>query len=86
MCFLCAALEWPAIPSLPPALGKYSGQAVANTLLTVVSPWLLRGTEGGEERKKERERETCLSAKMRDKGSSGFCTGTSPKAFPQRFN
>lgn len=31
-------LEWPAIPSLPPALGKYSGQAVANTLLTVVSP------------------------------------------------
>lgn len=34
MCFLCAGLEWPAIPSLPPALGKYSGQAVANTLLT----------------------------------------------------
>lgn len=34
MGFLCAGLEWPTIPSLPLALGKYSGQAVANTLLT----------------------------------------------------
>lgn len=38
MGFLCVGLEWPAIPSLPPALGKYSGQAVANTLLAAVSP------------------------------------------------
>lgn len=38
--------------SLPPALGKYSGQAVANTPLTVVSPRLHKGRWGGGERRR----------------------------------
>lgn len=62
---------------LPRALGKYSGQAVANTPLTVAAG-------GGEE--EEEGRETCLSANMEDKGSSGFCPGTYPEAFLWSFN
>lgn len=40
-----------------------------------------------ERKRKKREREkNCLSAKMGDKGSSGFCTGTCPEAFLWSFN
>lgn len=40
---------------------------------------------GVRERKRKREK-NCLSAKMGDKGSSGFCTGTCPEAFLWSFN
>lgn len=83
-------LEWPAIPFLPQALDKYSGQAVANSLS---SPWRVYDYCGvGEcpstlrEEKKKKKKKTCPSAKMGDKGSSGFCTGTCPKAFLSSFN
>lgn len=44
----------PPSPSPPPALGKYSGQAVANTLLT---QWRGGGDRGGAEEGRERKAE-----------------------------
>lgn len=45
LCRFWGSVAWngPPSPSLPPALGRYSGQAVANALLAAVSPRRLRG-------------------------------------------
>lgn len=55
LCRFLRCMAWICLPSpsLPPAVGKYSGQAVANTqhsLLTVVRPWLLRGRRMSREK------------------------------------
>ncbi len=97
MGFLCAVflriVAWNGLPS-PPCLRPWANIQVKQWQ-TLSSPWwvhdycgvgecpaILKGGEG----ERERERETCLSAKMGDKGSSGFCTGTCPKAFLWSFN
>lgn len=82
LCRFLRCMAWICLPSpsLPPALGKYSGQAVANTLS---SPWWGHDyCRVGE----CPEKKTCLSANIGDKGSSEFCTGTCPKAFLWSFN
>lgn len=81
-------LERPVIPSMPPALGKYSGQAVANTLLTVVGS-LLMGTRMSSHTEKGvgEEKNSVCQPKMGDKREvQDVCAGTCPKASRWSFN
>lgn len=76
-------LEWLAVPFAASGLGQiFRSSSGKHSLLTVVRPWLLRGRRMSTEKKKK----TCLSAKIGDKGSSEFCTGTCPLAFLWSFN
>lgn len=91
MSFLCAGFQeaWlgmachPLYASGPRQIFRSSSGK--HSLLTVESPWLLQGRGMSSHTERERKK-ACLSAKIGDKESLGFCTGICPEAFLWNFN